>query len=320
MGMIIMIEKAGDYRPYLAGLTFSLVFGFSFLFSKEALEVITPFHLLGFRFIVAAASITLIRELGFIETDFKNKPLKPLIIISIFQPVLYFTFEIMGINFTTSSQAGLMISLLPVAVAVLAVFFLGEVPGKLQAVCILLSVAGVGLVVASQGELGASTHYLGIILLLGAVLSGGAYNIISRLISNEYTPVEITFFMCYTGAIIFNVIGFYLFPGGIMDYLGYVTHPQIIASMLYLGALSSVLAFFMLNYALARLPASQAAVFANLTTVVSIFAGVLIRGEPFLRQQALGAILIIIGVWGTNYFDMKEEGPSASSTTSLQKE
>ena len=315
-----MSEKVRDIRPYLAGLTFSLVFGFSFLFSKEALEVVAPFHLLGFRFIVAAVSITLIRELGFIETDFKNKSLKPLILISIFQPVLYFTFEILGINFTTSSQAGLMISLLPVAVAVLAVFFLGEVPGRLQAGCILLSVAGVGLVMAAQGELGASTHYLGIMLLLGVVLSGGIYNIISRSISNEYTPVEITFFMCYTGAVLFNVIGFYRFSGGLMNYMGYITNPQIIASVLYLGALSSVLAFFMLNYALARLPASQAAVFANLTTVVSIFAGVLIRGEPFLRQQAVGALLIIIGVWGTNYFDLKEEGRSTSSATSLQKE
>ncbi len=309
-----MLFKNVKYSPYLAGLTFSLVFGFSFLFSKEALEIVSPFHLLGFRFIMAAIVITLLKISGFIETNFREKSIKPLILISIFQPVLYFTFEIMGINFTTSSQAGLMISLLPVAVAILAAIFLKEIPSRLQLFCIILSVMGVGLVMAVQGELGADTHYLGIILLIGAVLSGGFYNIISRSISLNYSPVEITYFMCYTGAILFNIIGLYRFQGSLNAYVEYIFNPQIIASVIYLGALSSVLAFFMLNYALSRLPASQASVFANLTTVISILAGVFIRGEPFYPLQAVGALLIILGVWGTNYFGLKEERNTSAST------
>ncbi len=314
-----MSLKNIKYSPYLAGLTFSVVFGFSFLFSKEALDIVAPFHLLGFRFILASVVITLLKFLGFIETNFRKKSIKPLIIISIFQPVLYFTCEIMGINFTTSSQAGLMISLLPVAVAILAAVFLQEIPGKLQFVCIILSVFGVAMVMAAQGELGAETHYLGIILLLGAVMSGGIYNIISRSISLDYTPVEITFFMCYTGAILFNIIGFYRFTGTFSRYAGFILEPQILISVFYLGALSSVLAFFMLNYALSRLPASQASVFANLTTVISILAGVFIRGEPFYPLQAVGAALIILGVWGTNYFGVRNKRETSVST-SIQKE
>lgn len=314
-----MALKNTKYSPYLAGLTFSLVFGFSFLFSKEALEIVSPFHLLGFRFFMASIVITLLKILGLIETNFRKKSVKPLIIISIFQPVLYFTFEIMGINFTTSSQAGLMISLLPVAVAILAAIFLKEIPGRLQSICIFLSVFGVAVVMAAQGDLGADTHYIGMFLLLGAVMSGGIYNIISRSISFNYTPVEITYFMCYTGAVLFNLIGFYRFQNSLKEYAAFILNPQIIVSVLYLGALSSVLAFFMLNYALAKLPASQAAVFANLTTVISILAGVFIRGEPFYPLQAAGAVLIILGVWGTNYFGLRGK-KDASASTSYQKE
>ncbi|SDL62577.1 DMT family transporter [Halarsenatibacter silvermanii] len=303
----------------MAGLTFSLVFGFSFLFSKEALDIIAPFHLLGFRFLMASLVITILRFMKVIKTNFTGKSIKPLMIISIFQPFLYFTFEIMGINFTTSSQAGLMISLIPVATAVLGAIFLEEVPGWKQSLCIILSVLGVGLVVTAQGDIGSQAHYLGIIFLLGAVISGGAYNIISRSISIDYTPVEITFFMCYSGAVLFNLLGIISFEGAISTYGSYLFNAQVMISVIYLSTLSSILAFFMLNYALSRLPASQASVFANLTTVVSILAGVLIRGEPFYAIQAWGALLIIIGVWGTNYFELRsEENPQISKN--LQKE
>ncbi len=307
-----------DYKPYLAGLTFSIVFGFSFLFSKEALEAVAPFHLLGFRFFVASVSISLLKIAGVIKTNFRAKSWVPLIFISIFQPVLYFTFEILGIDFTTSSQAGLMISLLPVAVAVLGAVFLNEIPGKKQRLFIALSVIGVAIVMVAQGELGAETHILGLFLLLGAVGSGGAYNIISRKISVDYSPAEITFFMCYCGAIFFNLIGFLRFEGNISSYTGHFFNLRVLVSALYLGGLSSVLAFFMMNYSLSRLPASQAAVFANLTTVVSVLAGVFIRGEPFFLLQGLGALLIILGVWGTNYYDLKS-GNKKTATSVNEK-
>ncbi|HAA80455.1 MAG TPA: EamA family transporter, partial [Thermoanaerobacter sp.] len=66
--------------------------------------------------------------------------------------------------------------------------------------------------------------------------------------------------------------------------------------------LSSVVAYFLNNYALSKLPASQASVFANLTTVISIIAGITIRHETFYWYHVIGAIMILIGVWGTNYF------------------
>jgi len=301
------------YLPYLAGITFSVVFGFSFLFSKEALDFLDPFQLLGFRFLLAAIFMTFLKFVGLIKTNIIGKPLLPLLLVSLFQPGIYFPFEVLGIQLTTSSQAGLMISLIPVSVAVLAAIFLKEKPGRLQLVFIILSVTGVGIIVSFQGELAAAeSHYLGIVLLLGAVLAAGFYNIISRYISVSFTPVEITFAMCYFGALQFNIIGLISHQGPAGEYIGVIFNPETLIAVVYLGILSSVLAFFMMNYSLSKLPASQAAIFANLTTVVAIAAGVLIRDEPFYLMQGLGAALIIFGVWGTNYFGIREKTKSRS--------
>ena len=72
--------------------------------------------------------------------------------------------------------------------------------------------------------------------------------------------------------------------------------------MFYLGALSSVAAYYLFNASLNVLTVARSAAFVNWTTVVSILAGVFILGEPFTWVQVLGSALIIGGLWGANYF------------------
>ena len=71
--------------------------------------------------------------------------------------------------------------------------------------------------------------------------------------------------------------------------------------------LSSIGAFFLLNYMLSRMEASRSAVFSNLTTIVAILAGVLFRGDVFYWFHAVGGFLILLGVYGTNYFSAKQK-------------
>ena len=71
----------------------------------------------------------------------------------------------------------------------------------------------------------------------------------SRKLSSDYSPVEITYIMTWVGAIVFNgisvmqhfnrVITILLFP---------LTNIEALISIFYLGVLSSVVAYFMLNY------------------------------------------------------------------------
>ena len=77
----------------------------------------------------------------------------------------------------------------------------------------------------------------------------------------------------------------------------------VLPAILYLGVLSSVVAFFLVNFNLSRLRASQSSVYSNLSTAVSVAAGVFLRGERFGPLQATGAVLILPGVWGANTFN-----------------
>ena len=76
--------------------------------------------------------------------------------------------------------------------------------------------------------------------------------------------------------------------------------PQFIISVLYLSVVSSVTAFICLNYGTVRVTVSEASIFANLTTVISIIAGVVFLHEVFTPFQVVGAIVILISVFFAN--------------------
>ena len=303
------MKKYQAYLPYFAGLIMASIFGLSFMFTKQALETLPTTLLLSYRFALAAILLTILWLTGLIKLNYRGKPLKELFVLTIFQPIAYFIFETTGVRLTSSSEAGIMIALIPVFVTIFAAVFLKERPGKAQLVFILSSVLGVVFIVLMSGSSDSSGHLAGILSLFGAVLAAGVYNILSRKLSKSFTPVEITFVMMWTAAIAFNT---FTIISGIVNSqtIRYFTSLKTMSTLipiLYLGILSSVCAFFMVNYMLSKLPAASSSVFSNLTTVISIVAGVLVRHEAFHWYQVAGGFMIILGVWGTNRYKPQPE-------------
>jgi len=294
------VEREGlKLRPYLAAAGAAVIFGFSFLFTKSALEGLEPFELLGLRFFLASLFMLFLRRLGLIEVQLTWNKLGRLLVIALLQPILYFSLETVGVQYTSASEAGVVIGLIPVAVAVLARFLLKERAGGLQWAAITATVAGVVLLALPQLR-GGFGGLKGFLALAGAVAAAAFYNITSRRAAGQAGPVEVTYVMMWVGALVFN--GLVLLRAGLagrpLRYLAALASTNTAVGLLYLGILSSVGAFFLMNYALAQLSPSQVAVFVNLTPVISILAGVAFGGEALLPVQLLGTALILGGVWG----------------------
>lgn len=288
--------------PYAAATITAIIFGFSFLFTKGALDTLDIFQLLGFRFITAALFLTILSLSGLIKVNIGWGSLKKLLIVAFFQPILYFICETIGVNLTTASEAGIVISLAPVSITLFALLMLKERLNLLQWISVFVSISGVILITLAGSRNMDKGHILGIIALLGAVVSAGLYNVLSRKISAKHNPIEITFVMMWAGAIVFNVIGLASAAshGGLVSYFTGFLNTNVIIDILYLGILSSVAAFFLLNYSLSKIEASKAGVLMNLTPVVTVLAGIFLRGEKFYLLQFIGAALILAGIWGTN--------------------
>lgn len=288
-------------NPLIFGIIPSIIFGFSFMFTKIGLlSFDSVFHLIGIRFLFAAVALYLLKLVGLIKIDFRGRNIWPILVLSLFQPFGYFTFETIGIKLTSSSQAGIMIAFIPVVVTILAAVFLKEKTSMKQWAFILLSIGGILLV--NINNLSIEGNILGMGVLFLTVFVAGVYQILARRNSNLFNPVEITYIMMWFGAIVFNAIACVemMIKGDVTAYFEPLKNFQTLMAVSYLGILSSVVAFLVLNYILSKVEASRASVLANLTTIVSIVAGVVILGESFETIQYVGGALILIGVWGAS--------------------
>lgn len=276
-----------------------IIYGFSFMFSKIALSVTDTFVLLSVRFAVAFLALSILWATGIIKMNFRGKKLGGLLLMGLFQPLLYFIFEQYGIIYTTSAISGIMIALVPIAAIGLSFIFLRERPSKKQIFFSLLSLLGV-ILISLTGNSGKNT-VLGFLLLVGAVLCAGGFNILSRKLSGDFTPFERTYVMMALGAVGFSVVAVLKLGNGFAPALitacsdfGFIT------AIIYLSILSSVVAFASYNYATTYLTTAKATSFANITTVVSVLAGVILLSESFTLLQAMSCVLILIGVFGVN--------------------
>lgn len=289
----------------VAVLVVEVIFGFSFLFSKTAMQFASPLVLIADRFTVAFVLLTAVMLIAGIKFRIGKNVWKP-IAMAMFQPVLYFVFESYGINMTTSSFSGVMISLIPIVSVIAGIFVLGEFPSFLQYLFCVLSVCGVIIMTVSTGGQGVITP-LGVLCLFIAVVSCVAFNIFSRKISAEFTSFERTYAMTAVGAIVFNILALAESGGSVEAMLIPFKEPAFLVSVLYLGVLSSVVAFFLQNYSNTHLPVAKTSVFANISTVVSVLGGVIFLDEEFTLLSAVAVVMIIAGVTGVQLLKTRKK-------------
>jgi drug/metabolite transporter (DMT)-like permease len=193
----------------------------------------------------------------------------------------------------STSTAGLVLGAIPVTVAFLAWPILNEKPTWTRVLSLFVSLSGVAFIALNLS--GGENTFFGLLLLFGAMASASLYNVFSRKSSKNFRPAETTFAMMIAGTLSF---GLPVLLKGSPDLV--LRAVPALPSIVYLGGLSSVVAFFLVNFNLSKLRASQSSVFSNLSTAVSVVAGIAFRGEHFGLSQAAGALLILLGVWGAN--------------------
>lgn len=302
-------------KALLAALLGNSIFGFSFLFSKIALEITIPSVMLAIRFTTAFVVLNLIVLAGrmikkkngkpLIDFSLKGKPWKSIILLAIFQPVIYFFAESNGIALTSSAFAGTIIAVVPLAGVIFDVVIMHENVSKKQMICSFASI--VGVVITTIGAKGMKSSSTGVLLLLIAVSSGAFFYVFSKKSGEYYNPLERTYVMFGIGSAAYVILGLIQSAGKFEALiLPAVTSFAFWRSILYLSVVSSIGAFMLLNFCSSYISVSEASIFANFTTVISIIAGVVIMKEPFTLAQVIGAVIIVGSVYLSSVGGNKE--------------
>ncbi len=280
--------------------------GLSFLFSKKALLITEPFILLACRFALTVVVLNVMLLFGIIKVKIPKKAIIPAVVLGLVQPVLYFILENYGLKYTSTSFTGMLSSVSPIFATVLGVIFLRERPNVKQWLFTMLSIIGVALV--SVGDGGGENTVAGVLCLFGAYLCGAVYNLLARYLATDLSPFSITYIMFMIGFAFFASAAFVMYGGETLPMIASALKERdFIISIFYLGAVSSVGAYSLINYSMGVLPVARATVFGSVSTIVSVLSGLIIMHDPFSPVNIAAFVLILVGIWGVNRFAAKEK-------------
>jgi len=296
------MKSIGVKLAYLCAVINAIIVGFSFLFTKLALDVADPLDTLTFRFTASFVVMSIPVLLGRVRLNYRGKKLYTVLLLATLYPLTFFTLQSYGLKHATSSEGGILFAFTPILTMLLAFLFLRETTTLLQKLSICLSVSGVLFIFLMKGSGIQWSNMSGIALLFLSCLAIAGYNVLARRLLKSFSPAEITYVMLGIAFVSFLVMSLagHTAAGTLDHFFTPLNSGKFIVAVLYLGILSTLVTALSSNYALSKIEASKMSVFSNLSTIVSIAAGALLLGEEVGLYAIAGSALIIAGVLGTN--------------------
>lgn len=228
-----------------------------------------------------------------------RKDLLWIFLLSLVGVVMFNALLFTSLKTITAVRSSVMLAFPPAVVTVVAFFLFKE---RLSAMIIMGTFsATIGAILTiTNGDISGvvrSGLAVGDLYMLGAVLAWAAYSIIIKFAMSRLSPLAL---LAYGAAMGVGI----LIPLTIIEG-GWALVPALstkaIWSILYLSIGAAGLAYLWYYEGIAVVGSSKASVFLNVEPVAAIFLGVLVLGEELSLVVALGAILVIGGLFLTNY-------------------
>lgn len=291
------MTKSKPKLAILAAFGVYTIWGFTFMASKVAQGYVTPFILLAYRFDVAALVLAIPFVVGLKKLNLRGRNIKPLLLLGLMEPCIYFIGEQYGLRYTNAAFSGVMIAVIPIVTLVFTAVFLKEKPTRAQWLFCTLSILGVIAITLSENS-GGDIKPLGVLCLVVAVLTGAAYGILSRKISDDFSVYERTFVMMLMAAVFYTSLAVIENAENLSALITPLRHTDFILAVLYLSVGASVLGYTLFNFAVSNAPMPKVVILCNLVTVISVLSGVFLLHEHFSVVSAIAMVAVLIGIWG----------------------
>jgi len=281
------------YLYLIAGMS---VVGAYVGFSKAIVETVPVFLLAAIRFGIATIALlpwTFPRGGWAVAWPQRGT----LIALSFFGNFLFSICMLSGVARTSATAAGLIMSMLPAAVALFSLVALKEHVDRRTAVSVALAVIGVSaLTIVRTGDGGPSGSHaalVGNLFMVGAVCCEATYVVLGkRLTTANVGAMQITAWI--------NLVGFALMlPLGVWQGIGFdfARITPALWSMILLYALgASVVSVWLWLTGLRHVPASQAGVFTTALPIVSALVGVIFLGEHLTLVHGIAFACAVAGI------------------------
>lgn len=274
--------SSGDWARFIA---VSVIWGASFLFIAIGLDAFHPGLVTWLRVGFGAAfmaSLTRARTTAIDRADLPRVGLLGLIWVAI--PLTLFPIAQQWID---SAVAGMLNGAMPMFTAIVASLMLRQLPGRLQAVGLIVGFAGIIAIATPSAETGATAAVGVILVLLATICYGFATNIVVPL-QQRYGTIPVMARVLWLAALLVTPYGIY----GLTQ--SRFAWPSLAATMA-VGILGTGLAFILMGSLVGSVGSTRSSFITYLMPVIALILGVVFRDETIAPLAVVGSLLVIGG-------------------------
>ena len=280
---------------HLSALLTILIWGSTFISTKVLLQDFAPIEILFYRFVLGLAALLIVYPHRLRTREKKHELM--LAVAGLCGVTLYYLLENIALTYTSASNVGVIVSIIPFFTALFAHFFLHEEkPRPTFFVGLTLSVVGIVLI-SFNGNAILRLNPLGDLLAVLAAVVWAIYAVLSRKISSYgYHTIQTTR-RIFTYGILFMLPLLFRFEAGFYA----LTKPVNLLNILFLGLGASALCFVTWNTAVKLLGAVRTSVYIYMVPVITVAISILVLRETLTWMSALGMALSLAGLFISEY-------------------
>lgn len=208
----------------------------------------------------------------------------------------YNTLQYIAQQQTTNINGTLIYTASPALTFLLAVPLLGERVTGRRAVGAALSLAGTAWILSggSLAVLRAWRFNPGDLLMVAASASWAVYTVVTRVATRRLSPLGLTLYAAAAGAVMTAAVRGW----GLVARAGaWSLSLRDTWAVLYIGVVSSAVAYLFWNEGVRRIGAGPASIFANLLPVYTAALSISLLGERLTTAHVVGGLAVLVGVY-----------------------
>jgi drug/metabolite transporter (DMT)-like permease len=279
--------------PHALLLCAVIIWGWTFVATKILLAELGPIEILAMRLAIALPVLCILLLARRVPLGFDRGDVPPLVAGGAIMTV-HFLLQIAGLVTTTASNSGWIISVTPLALAVLSFVFLRERIGWSGVAGIVVATTGI-LLLVSRGRI-TNLDWLqstGDWLILLSAHTWAAYTVVTRNLVRRRNPLAVTFTILLISAIFVAIV--FIWSGDFSRVRS--LSAAGIAALLFLAIAALAVGQWFWQVGVAKLGAARAGLYLYLEPLATLTLAVPLLGEPFGAVTVIGGGLILAGVY-----------------------
>ncbi len=276
-------------KGYMLGAIAAATYGMNPLFALPLYKTgMNPDSVLFFRYLFAIPLLGIMLKARGRSFKLQRKEILPLIILGMFVALSSLTL-FLSYNYMGAGIASTILFVYPIMVAVIMAMAYKEKLPVLTIVCMLLALAGIGLLYKTSD--GGTLSLVGTLLVFASALSYAIYIVgVNHSTLKNIATLKVTFYVLLFGLSLFIVR---LNTGSELTFPG---EWYLWGNLVALAVFPTAISFLCTTSAIQYIGSTPTAILGALEPVTAIIFGVAVFGETLTPRDCVGLVMIIVAV------------------------